>query len=109
MNYFFYVVTILFVIALAYLTTYYISIVYRKGQSQKYIKVIDKVNLAADKHLWLIEFGEKYYFMYSDRKGMTKIDAVDSLPEKSVDLPPPIPMPFQALLNKKQGSNRDES
>lgn len=112
MAYISYALTVALVIILAYITTRYLSVVYQKGMQQRRIKVIEKINLAADKHLWLIEFGEKYYFMYSDRKGMTQIDRLDSLPEihpevQSV-LPQAILSPFEALLQKRKGKDNHE-
>ncbi len=101
MGYVTYVLTVLFVIGLAYFTTQYISLNYKKGQSKRRIKIIEKVNLAADKHLWLIELGDKFYFMYSDRKGMTQIDALDTLPEIEGINDQMTNMSFQAFLQKK--------
>ena len=107
MSYVSYVLTVLFVIGLAYFTTQYLSITYRNGQSKRRIKVIEKINLAADKHLWLIELGSKYYFMYSDRKGLTQIDCIDELPElPEITNVTPLST-FQEILQKK-GQTKDD-
>jgi flagellar biogenesis protein FliO len=77
MGVFTYIMTMIGVVLLAFLTTRYISKVYTKGLSTRSIKVVERINLAADKSLWLVEFGSKQYFLYTDRHGMTKLDTLD--------------------------------
>ncbi|MCK8058771.1 MULTISPECIES: flagellar biosynthetic protein FliO [unclassified Fusibacter] len=72
-SYFMFIVA---VVVLAFGTTRYISTMYAKGVQSRNIKIIEKVNLAADKSLWLIELGEKVYFAYSDKNGMQMLDQV---------------------------------
>lgn len=112
MAYFSYILTVLFIVLLAYITTRYLTLIYQRGMRNRHIKVIEKVNLAADKHLWLIEFGGKYYFMSSDRKGMTAIDQRDSLPDQIINesSKPLIPRlsPFEILLQKRKGIDEHE-
>ncbi len=72
-----YFLAVIAVIALAYLTTIAVAKLYNKGTGSNNIKIVERVNLAADKSLWLVSLGEKYYFMYTDRNGLTKIDEVD--------------------------------
>ncbi len=72
-----YVLAVIAVIALAYLTTIAVAKLYNKGTGSTNIKIIERVNIATDKSLWLISLGEKYYFLYTDRNGLSKIDEVD--------------------------------
>ncbi len=111
-----YVITIIVVVASAFFTTRYLSTMYTKGLNSRHIKVIEKINLAADKSLWLIAFGEKHYFLYTDKLGMTKLDEVNHLqplPDKEPSefimhkTLTEIPKTFSDILEKvkKRGSN----
>lgn len=111
-----YIITIAVVIASAFFTTRYLSTVYTKGLNSRHIKVIEKINLATDKSLWLVAFGEKHYFLYTDKLGMTKLDEVthlSPLPEKEQSESAvsktltELPKTFSEILEKvkRRGSN----
>jgi len=82
-----YIAFVVVFIALAFYTTKYISGAYTKGTSSRNIKLIERVNLAADKSLWLIQLGENYYLASSDKKGIHLIDKLskDDLVLKQVN------------------------
>lgn len=73
-----YAIFVIAMIVLAYLTTKFVANLYSKGLNSRNIKVLEKIYLAADKSLWLVELGDKIYFMYADKNGMTKLDTFRS-------------------------------
>jgi flagellar biogenesis protein FliO len=99
-----YLVFIVAIVVLAYGTTRYISTIYSKGVQSRNIKIIEKVNLAADKSLWLIELGEKAYFAYSDKNGMTLLDSVstDGLQLKNEDTQKSFSTVFSQMIKKRE-------
>ncbi len=69
-----YIAILIFIAGLAYLSTVLLARYYKKGASSRNIKLIEKISLAADRSLWLVELGEKYYFFYVDKNGLKKLD-----------------------------------
>lgn len=72
-----YAIFVIAMIVLAYLTTKFVANLYSKGLNSRNIKVLEKIYLAADKSLWLVELGNKIYFVYADKNGMTKLDTLN--------------------------------
>ncbi len=103
-----YVLAVIAVIALAYLTTFAVAKLYGKSSQSANIKVVERVNLATDKSLWLVSLGEKYYFLYIDRNGMTKLDEVDSSTLSFIEQTDIKTQPFMNLLKSKIKRTSDE-
>ncbi len=80
-----YIAILVFIAGLAYLSTILLARYYKSGISGRNIKLIEKINLAADRSLWLVELGDNYYFLYIDKNGLTKLDKIDNTTLKLVE------------------------
>ncbi len=69
-----YLMFVIAVILLAYGSTLYIAKLYSRGTRSKNIHVLEKLFLATDKSLWLVEVNQYVYLVYVDKNGMTKLD-----------------------------------
>ncbi len=103
-----YVLAVIAVIALAYLTTIAVAKLYSKSSQSTNIKVVERVNLATDKSLWLVSLGEKYYFLYTDRNGLTKLDEVDASMLTFLEQTDLKTQPFMKILKSKIKRSSDE-
>ncbi len=69
-----YLLIVVIIAGFTYLTTIVLARYYKGSVQSGNIKLIEKINLAADRSLWLVELGNKYYFLYVDKNGMSEID-----------------------------------
>ncbi|WIF94649.1 hypothetical protein [Caminicella sporogenes] len=75
------------IILLAYITTLLISVKYKSINSNKNIKIIERLTLGVDKQFLLIKLFQNYYLIYISKNGAQVIDKIDSINsnEKDVD------------------------
>ncbi len=92
-NYFMLILNILFflfasvlIIFLAYLTTKYISTRFGTGYNAKNIKLIEKLNIGADKSLVLIKLDNNYYLLFVSKNSVEVIDKLESLNISEISL-----------------------
>lgn len=98
-----YLIFVIGVIALAYWTTRWLSRAYTKGNVNRNIKVLERVNLATDKSLWLIKVGTKTYFAYSDKQ---KFEIIDNIHNEDIVLPSHETESFESILKKVIGKKQ---
>ncbi len=83
-----YLLVVVIIAGFAYLTTIVLARYYKGSVQSGNIKLIEKINLATDRSLWLVELGENYYLLYVDKNGMSEIDKFDKneliLKEKAI-------------------------
>ncbi len=103
-----YFLAVIAVIALAYLTTIAVAKFYNKGLRSANIKIVERVNLATDKSLWLVSLGEKYYFLYTDRNGIVKLDELDDAIQLDLTAGSKQEKTFKELFNNKFKRSSDE-
>ena len=66
-----------FVILLAYLTTKFLSKTSLGGINGKNIKIIERINISADKYLMIIELNREFYFISSDKNSTILLDKLE--------------------------------
>jgi flagellar biogenesis protein FliO len=80
-GYFLMILSFIFVIALAFITTKWLSNTKFAGVKGKNMRVIERMFLASDKQLLIVEICKVYYLMSLDKTGIKMIDKLDNIPE----------------------------
>ncbi len=96
-----YIVVLVVVVFLAYLTTVVVAKLYGGRYRANNIKVVERLNITNDKSLWLVELAEKYYFLAVDKNGIHKLDCIDGDKLTIIEREEKDKMPFVALLKDK--------
>lgn len=93
-SYYMLLFSVFFVILLAFVTTKWLSKSKYGGQGQN-MKLIERMYIASDKVLLIVQIGEEYYLLSQDKTGIRKIDKLEDFQHNEVQ-----PQKFSDLLDK---------
>lgn len=102
-----YVIAVVIIIVLAYFTTRFVARFYSFSNKTKYIKILDRVVLAPDRSIVLLEFSGKVYMIGNDKNGVNLLDAISLNEIKEIEIKPVSTSNKKSFLDLLNGKGND--